>query len=296
MTLHPELLKFMPDLLKRILHDCRVHTRCGSSIRFALGLLLLAALPGRCLAVEIIAHRGASYDAPENTLASFKLGWKQRADAVELDIHLSKDGQIVIMHDDNPKRTAGLDQKISDLTWAEVRSLDAGQWKDPKWRGERIPTLDEVLATIPIGKRLFIEIKCGPEILPALAEAVTRSGKKPEQIVLIGFSFPAMELARKKFPAHQVYWLAGFKQDKENGTWRPGVDELIAKAKGAGFDGLNVSYKGPIDAAFIQKVKAAGLRMFVWTVNDAVEAKRLANAGVEGITTDRPEWLRDQLK
>ena len=89
-------------------------------------------------AVEIIAHRGASYDAPENTVAAFKLGWKQNADAVELDIWLSKDGKIVCLHDDNTKRTAGVDKAVADQTLAELRMLDAGSLKGTKWKGEKL--------------------------------------------------------------------------------------------------------------------------------------------------------------
>src|SRR5438445_6957075 len=110
--------------------------------------------------MEIIAHRGASYDAPENTLASVKLAWEQKADAVEIDVHLSKDGSIVVIHDANTSKVAGVRKRVSDQTLAELKGLDVGRWKGPKWASERIATLDEVLATVPERKRLFIEIKC----------------------------------------------------------------------------------------------------------------------------------------
>ena len=85
-------------------------------------------------AVEIIGHRGASYDAPENTLASFKLGYQQKADADELDIYLTKDGKIVVMHDANTARTAGVSNKLATSTFDDLRKLDAGQWG--KWKGK----------------------------------------------------------------------------------------------------------------------------------------------------------------
>ena len=103
--------------------------------------------------VEIVAHRGASYDAPENTVAAIKLAWEQKADAAEFDVFLSKDGKIVVMHDKDTKRIAGVDRKVVDQTLAELRKLDVGRWKDAKFAGEKMPTLDEMLATVPEGKQ-----------------------------------------------------------------------------------------------------------------------------------------------
>src|SRR5262245_12288077 len=107
----------------------------------------------------IVAHRGASADAPENTVAAFKLGFEQGADYAETDLRLSKDGQIVLIHDDNTKRTAGLDKKVREQTLEELRRLDAGSFKGEKWKGEPIPTLEEGLATVPKGKGIFLELK-----------------------------------------------------------------------------------------------------------------------------------------
>src|SRR4051812_13053462 len=99
--------------------------------------------------VEWIAHRGESYLAPENTLAAFKLTWELGgADAGETDIHLTRDNQLVISHDKDTKRTTGTELLIKDSTLAQLRALDAGSWKDPKYSGEKLPTLAEALATI----------------------------------------------------------------------------------------------------------------------------------------------------
>jgi glycerophosphoryl diester phosphodiesterase len=246
------------------------------------------------LALEIIAHRGASADAPENTLTAFKLGYQQGADADEMDIHLTKDGIIVAMHDANTGRTSGVTNKILNQTLAQLRRLEVGQWG--KWKGqnfaEKVPTLEEVLALVPERKRLFIEIKCGPEVLPELERVLKRAGKKPEQTVLIGFKYETMVQARTVFPKLEVCWLAA--QDKEDKT-RPTLDELITRAKAARFDGLDLEAAFPIDAAFVQKVHAAGLKLYTWTVDDADVARKHAAAGVDGITTNRPRWLRGQL-
>lgn len=247
-------------------------------------------------AVEIIGHRGASHDAPENTLPSFKLGWEQKADADELDIWLTKDGKILVCHDGNTKRTAGFDKKIVEQTLDEVRALDAGVWKGPEWKGTKLPKLDEVLVTIPDGKRLFIEIKCGPEVLPELERVLKASGKTDAQFVIIGFDYATVKLAKQRFPKIATYWLSSFKQNVVTRQWTPTADELAQKAKAAGLDGVDLSNKGPVDRAFVDVLKAAGLQCYMWTVDDPEQAKRFIEAGVNGITTNRPGWLREQLR
>ena len=242
------------------------------------------------IAVEIIAHRGASYDAPENTLASVQLGWQQ-ADLVEIDIHLTRDSKIVVMHDGNTKRTAGVDKNITDQTLAELRQLDVGKWKDPRFAGEKIPTLDEVIEAMPSGKRLVIEVKCGSEIIPALKQTLANSRKSSEQFVIIAFSQPTIKELKKAFPQIRMYWLSGFSPD----THMPTVEELIWQAKDADVEGVNIAYNGPIDASFVQQVKAAGLDCYVWTVDSPEDARRLIAAGIDGITTNRPAWLCQQI-
>ncbi len=244
--------------------------------------------------VQIIAHRGASYDAPENTLASFKLGYAQKADADELDIYLTKNGRIVVIHDGSTLRTGGVSNHVASTSLRELRKLNVGDWGKFAGQGfnEKIPLLEEVLPLIPDGKRLFIEIKCGPEVLPELARVLARSGKKPEQTVIIGFGQETVKQAKAKFPHLEVCWLAGARKDK---TYAP-VEELIQQAKTARVDGLDLEQGFPIDAGFVAKVRQAGLKLYTWTVDDPAVARKQAAAGVDGITTNRPEWLREQLQ
>jgi glycerophosphoryl diester phosphodiesterase len=248
-------------------------------------------------AVDIVGHRGASADAPENTVGSWKLGYAQGADACELDIHLTKDGKIIVSHDATTKRTAGVDKKIAETNFDELRKLDVGKWG--KWAGkgfsEKMPTLDEALALVPPGKRLLIEIKTHAEIMPALEEVIRRTPLKPEQTVFISFQYDAAAAAKKAFPDRQTYLLADWKQDKKTGKF-PDLDELIAKAKAAKLDGLDLSYKFPLDGATVKKIHDAGLQCHVWTVDDAAKARELAAAGVDSITTNRPGALRAELK
>jgi len=263
---------------------------CAVSV---LGLMALIAAGGTAKGTEIIAHRGASYDAPENTLPAVKLGWEQNADAVEVDVHLSKDGRIVVMHDYDTARTAGDPRKIAEQAFEDLRRLDAGRWKDQKWAGTKIPALEEVIATIPPGrKKLFIEVKCGEEIVPELKRVVERSGKE-KQLVVIAFSYEVARSVKKEMPYLPVYWLYSFREQ----DGRPVLthEALLARVKEAGLDGLDVFYRGPLTKEFMNQLRAANLGLYVYTVNDPDDARRLAALGVTGITTDRPAYLRDAL-
>lgn len=257
-------------------------------------LLILWAVQNQLPAVEIIAHRGASFDAPENSLTSMKLAWEQGADSIETDVWLSKDGKIVVFHDATTKRFNGQEQKVAELNWDDLQKLDIGNWKDPRFEGERIPTLESILETIPQGKRAVLEIKCGPEIMPEFSRVLRASKRPAKELAIISFNFEALAASKKEFPEIPHYFLMGYKKDK-NGKG-PELAPLIARCKAAKFDGLDLQYQWPIDKAFVSEVKAAGLQLVVWTVNDPVMARRFAEAGVDGITTDKPKVLKETLK
>ena len=109
------------------------------------------------LPVEIIAHRGASHAAPENTLAAARLAWSENADAMEADFRLTADGQIVALHDETTRRVAGTAHVVAETSLAELQQLDVGRWKDPQFAGESPPTLGQLLETVPEGKRFLAE-------------------------------------------------------------------------------------------------------------------------------------------
>ena len=249
--------------------------------------------------VELVAHRGESYDAPENTLAAYKLAWDRGVPAAELDVHLTKDGKLILIHDADTKRTTGgaANLVVKEHAADELRKLDVGSWKSPQYAGERMPLLDEALATVPPGRRMFIEVKVGPEAVPELVRCVERSGKSPEQLPVISFNLDTCREAKKALPKHKVYFLSGFKQDKQTKKWGPTVEELIAKAKAANLDGLDVQSKEPtvVDAAFAKAVRDAKLALLVWTVDDPALAKKMVDLGVDGITTNRGQWMAEQL-
>jgi len=246
--------------------------------------------------IEIVAHRGASYDAPENTLESIELGWQQQADAVELDIMLSRDGKIVVFHDKDTKRLGGVDKPVVEQTLQELQALDVGRWKNERFTGTRIPDFSRILATIPSGKRLFIEIKCGPEILPELKRELAAADRPPAQTALIGFSADTMAAAKRQFPNLEVFWIVDIKPNPKSGKKTPPVEELIAGAKSAGVDGLDLSACEAIDEEFGSRILNSGLKLAVWTVNDPQLARQMIRAGVQSLTTDRPAWMREQLQ
>jgi glycerophosphoryl diester phosphodiesterase len=260
-----------------------------------LGLLSAALIQsaGCASTPEIIAHRGASYLAPENTVASAELAWEKKTDAVEVDVYLTTDQQVVVIHDRTTKRTGGEDLDVAKCTAEQLRRLDVGSFKDKDYAGERIPLLQEVIATMPPKKQLFVEIKCGQEVLKPLEKIFDDSGKR-SQIVIIGFDYDTVKASKQLMPDIPTYWLAGTKKDKETDEWIPHNPALADQAVAAGLDGLNVHWAG-VTKEFVKSVKDAGLGLYVWTVDDAAEAARLAKLGVDGITTDRPGWLRDQL-
>jgi glycerophosphoryl diester phosphodiesterase len=227
-------------------------------------------------------------------VSSARLAWEKQADAVEVDVYLSQDGQVVVIHDSTTKRTAGQDMEVARSTAEQLRQLDVGTFKDKAYAGERIPLLEEIIATVPAQGRLFVEIKCGPEVLAPL-EAMIQASAKRDRIVIIGFDLDTVKAAKTRMPDILTYWLVGTKKDKETEAWIPHDASLVDKVKGTRLDGLNVHWAG-VTEAFVRRVHAARLGLFTWTVDDPVEAARLAKLGVQGITTNRPGWLRDQLE
>jgi glycerophosphoryl diester phosphodiesterase len=186
-----------------------------------------------------------------------------------------------------------VDLKVKETDSSRLRELDVGRFKGPAFAGERIPFLEEVVASIPPTQKLYIEIKCGQEILPQLRQLLVESGKL-SRVVIIGFDLETVA-ASKKLIDVPTYWLKSAAKDKNTGQWIPHDPKLVQTAKDKGLDGLDVDYAG-VNEEFVRAVKAAGQKLYVWTVDDPEEAKRLVKLGVDGITTNRPDWLREQLK
>lgn len=236
--------------------------------------------------VKFVAHRGASYLAPENTLASVKLAWELGADAAECDVMLSSDNKVVVFHDKNTKKLTGESHDIADTPWETLRKLKI-KLRDtnrPEYEGETIPLLKDLLATIPSDRMLVIEIKTGPEILPFLKGIVDRHWNSG-RIAFISFNFDAVRQAKAIYPEVPCYYLSAFKNDAK---------KHIAAAVEHNLDGLNLRH-GIIDLELSGACREAGLDLWCWTVNDPDIAQKMRALGVTGLTTDRPQWLKEQL-
>ncbi|NOZ62544.1 MAG: glycerophosphodiester phosphodiesterase [Calditrichaeota bacterium] len=238
----------------------------------------------------IIGHRGASYLAPENTLASINLAWQSGVEAVEIDVQMTRDKKIVVFHDADTKRLAGTHKKIADSLYSDLVKLDIGKSKGEKWAGEKIALLSDVLATIPPHGQIFIEVKGGEKMIPPLAEIVNASSLLPEQVNFLAFDpFVAASL-KKTFSTHIV--CLNFEQ-----TIIPLIHtkELLSIILANNLDGVDISVKPPLKSSLIEEIHGQGKKIFVWVVDEPAEAKRLAKIGIDGIISNRPAWLREQL-
>ena len=235
----------------------------------------------------IVAHRGSSFEAPENTLPAFRLAWEQGADGIEGDFLLTKDAQIVCIHDASTKRLADKNLVVSKSTLQELRALDVGAWKHEKFKGTKIPTISEVFATIPKGKKIFVEVKCGPEIVPFLIKEIRKANLETDQVRLICFNTKVIKSFKENMPNYKAYWLSGFK--KKNGSWKPSVDQVITTLQSCKADGLDSQHTIPPE--FSKSVINAGFEWHAWTINDARTAQSLAKRGIDSITTDRPKLI-----
>ena len=248
--------------------------------------LALVMLSSAALAIEIVAHRGYSAKAPENTVAAFNAGWKAGTDACELDLHRTSDDKIIICHDKDTKRTTGVLKVIASTPFDELRKLDAGLWKGEQWKGEKLPTLDESIGSMPVGdQRFFLEIKCGKEVIPALTRELELWRAREKQLAFISFDYEALAAAKKAMPWMKSYFLSGAKDKKKQPR---SLAQVISMVKAAGLDGLDLGLDWPWSKAMVEQIHAAGLQVYGYTANKPADIERLADAGVDGITTDDP--------
>ena len=261
-----------------------------------LGLTAVAAAQvSHSKALEVVAHRGASFDAPENTMTAFRLGLQQGADAIEGDFHLTADGHIVCMHDRNAKRTGGVDRALATMTLAEVRQLDVGRWKGAAFAGERVPTLSDVLAILPPDKKFLIEIKCGVEILPELARVLAPHASAFPRLRIISFDADVVAAVKREFPAIRAYWLTSLKRLASDGD-PPPMSVILDTLKRTGADGLD-AHADLFDAypELMAALRAHAYEVHAWTVDEPAVARRLSELKVDSITTNRPRFLRDAI-
>ncbi len=238
----------------------------------------------------IIAHRGESFDAPENTLAAIKLALERNAEAIEIDIQLSADKEPVVIHDASTLRLGGRFKKVSSQTYNELRQLDVGNYKGEKYAGERIPHLSEVLNLIPSHVELFIEVKGREHVSEILKKYENLLNEK--SIKFISFNAGILSDLKKVFPRIPTYFI----YEKNKSLLRNSIiEKLIVRCKKSGFEGLDLDYRLLKKKEDVEQIKSQGLSLYVWTVDNPSTAKKLLKWGVDGITTNRAAWLKSQL-
>ena len=243
--------------------------------------------------VLIVAHRGASGYAPENSLAAFELAWEQGADAIEGDFRLTKDGAVVCIHDATTERLADRRIHVEESTLAEVLKLKLKNPYGSEYDGQKVPTLKEVLATVPVGKRIYIELKSDVQIVRPVVDLVRGSGLESNQIFFISFDADVVRQFKTLVPQYQTAWLVNFK--KRGLKLEPSIDDVIQKAATIQCDGISVKAHPLLSPEFGQKVKEVGYSFHVWTVDQPAWAAEMLRRGVDSITTNYPDRIRQHL-
>jgi glycerophosphoryl diester phosphodiesterase len=238
--------------------------------------------------VWVVGHRGAMGHCPENTLASFERGLELGADWIELDVHLSRDGALIVIHDETVDRTTNGHGLVQEHSLAELKALDAGAWYGPQYAGQRIPTLDEVLVWArQRGAAVDIEIKNAPVYYAGIEEAVVHTLDRlsmTDQAIVISFDHRAVQRVK----ALDSRLLTGVLY-----ACRP-VDGGIELARHAGADAL-LPHWAYVTSEDVRAAHDAGLSVAPWVSSDPVVLKSLIGAGVDAIGTNHPDVLKTLL-
>ena len=240
--------------------------------------------------VEVIGHRGASTEAPENTLAANDLAFQQKADGVEVDVRLTKDNQLVCMHDKSVFRTAGKKNLIKESTLKQLKYLDVGKWKGEKWSGEVIPSLHEVLSEIPIDKKIFIEVKEGIETIDPLIETIQESKLNPKYISVISFHQEVVKRVKQAMESLTVNFLIAFSGPKEFSD-----EAVLLKLLELNLDGVGAENHSRLSHNFVDLILEKNKKVHVWTVDDIQLAKKYKEMGLSSITTNVPGLIKSAL-
>lgn len=240
-----------------------------------------------------ISHRGESKDAPENTLPAFALSRIRKSDAMECDIHLTKDKKLVTCHDANTLRVSGKSCIIEETLFADLLDLDFCNNKKA-YSFCRIPLFAETLKELGEGRLYYVEIKENdPAVIDAMIEELEKAEIDASQVVMISFKADIVKLFKEKYPERKALFLTSFTVE-QNGTWSPCADKLIEilsdlKADGVDIHG-NLTF---ITKEYVEKVKNAGFEFAVWTIDDENAAKRFMEYGVDAITSNCAAYLKN---
>ncbi|MNI40737.1 Glycerophosphoryl diester phosphodiesterase [compost metagenome] len=236
--------------------------------------------------ISIVGHRGAAGEAPENTLGSFQLAVHQGSNAVELDIHLSKDGHLIVCHDYTLDRTTNLKGLIKDNIFDEIQQADAGSWFSSKYAGEHVPSLEEVLELLPPEVRVNVEIKSdSPELRQKLI-LLLRSKNWMQRVFVSSFNHPCLINLKEEAPEIRIGLL--YKEDYI-------APSDINKRFNVSIYSLH-PHHSLVNSVYMEEAREHQLQVYPWTVNDKDRMLELIELGVSGIITDYPAILHDILK
>ncbi len=233
-------------------------------------------------AVAVIGHRGAAGARPENTLAAISRAVEDGADWVEIDVQATADGEVVVIHDRDLMKLAGVELRVRDATLAELAQIDIGSWFDPSYADERTPTLAQALEAVRGRARLLIELKyygADPDLGPRVAEVVERAGMEAE-VAVMSLSYSAVRAMR------------GFRPD-----WRVGVLAATTVGRLARLEGDFVAVNAAtVTPRLVRATRVADKDLYAWTVNDPLRMSALVSMGVDGLITDEPRLARETLE
>lgn len=245
----------------------------------------------------IVAHRGASYAAPENTIPSFELAFKENADFIEGDFWLTKDNEIVCLHDPDTKRVSNQNVKVQSATLSELKKIDVGIWKGDQFKGTTIPTLQEVFNVIPKGKGIYIEIKDDRKIfVERLREIINQFDIQKEKIRIIAFNPNTVRLAKDILPEIKTYWLFGWYFSKKKCLKSLAQRRLMQTLKTLNCDGIDVNAAPYIDEKLVKSLRENNLDFCAYDVDKVEDAVRLINLGIDSITTNSPLKIRKEIE
>ncbi|AFZ47118.1 glycerophosphoryl diester phosphodiesterase [Cyanobacterium stanieri PCC 7202] len=243
----------------------------------------------------IIAHRGLSKESPENTLSAFRLAIAQGADGIEGDFHLTKDKQIVCIHDTNTARVADTKLIVRNSTLAELKKLDVGRWFHSTFKNEKIPTLDEILAILPSQTKLFLEIKTDPEIVPYLLRIITDNKVNLNQLVIISFNSQTLKYIKQEMPELKTLLLLSLKTLNGMKLSSLSANRLIKQLDDLRADGISTSVSNFLNKGYIYQFISRGYEYHLWTIDNKRVAEQFMKIGVNSITTNTLNTIR-QIK
>jgi glycerophosphoryl diester phosphodiesterase len=233
----------------------------------------------------VVAHRGASAEAPENTLAAFELALAQGADGIEVDVHLSADRHPVVIHDFTLERTTDGAGPVNAHRVRELKRLDAGGWRDRRFRGQRLQTLPEILERFRDRARFWIDLRGGSALYPGIEERVVSMLEIYEVVdrtLVQSWDRQALECVRAFNREIRVGALVA-RSPLERELLRPGAVDAVCPSAHLCAEPL------------LREIREAGLQCYAWTVDEPAQADRLVEWGVTGIITSRPGALRARL-